>query len=153
MTFVKDELSSFLWAKLRQYAVRLIFPSDEKSEETMWSRRFSIFAAASVLIVALAGPQPAGAGDCTGYIVGVRPLSQYNHANGNGFLAVRSGPGGKYRQVGELYSGDEISVYGRRGNWYEVTCMSGVCTNPLWGPAVPSGWVYGKYISIGGVCP
>lgn len=95
----------------------------------------------------------AHAGDCTGHVVGVRPLSQYNHAAGNGFLAVRSGPGGKYRQVGELYAGDEISVYGRRGNWYEVTCMSGVCTNPLWGPAVPSGWVYGKYISIGGVCP
>ena len=95
----------------------------------------------------------AGAGDCTGYVVGVRPLNQYNHANGNGFLAVRTGPGTGYAQVGEVYAGDMLSVYDRRGNWYAVTCMQGVCANPLWGPAYPSGWVYRKYVSANGVCP
>ena len=96
---------------------------------------------------------PAFAGDCTGYVVGVRPVSQYNHAAGNGFLAVRTGPGSKYRQIGELYAGDEVSVWNRSGNWYQVACMSGRCMNPLWGQASPQGWVSKKYVKAGGVCP
>lgn len=96
---------------------------------------------------------PASAGDCTGNVVGVRPVSQYNHATGRGFLAVRSGPGSANQQIGELYLGDEISVWQRSGRWYYVSCMSGRCTTPLWGQAGPRGWVYGNYLSIGGVCP
>ncbi len=93
------------------------------------------------------------AGDCTGHVTGVRPISQYNHAKGNGFLAVRTGPGSKYQQIGELYRGDEIAVWDRAGSWYRVQCMSGRCLNPLWGQPDPNGWVYGKYLSIGGLCP
>ncbi len=107
-------------------------------------------------VIALGVALPAGsafAGDCTGYVVGVRPISQYNHYTGNGFLAVRTGPGTGYTQIGELYAGDEVSVWSRRGNWYQVACMSGRCTNPLWGTPSPQGWVYRKYISAGGVCP
>lgn len=104
--------------------------------------------------LALAGMAASGwAGDCTGYVVGVRPVSQYNHAAGNGFLAVRSGPGTNYSQHGEVYLGDEISVWERRGKWYYIACMAGRCENPLWGVANPQGWVYGGYLSIGGVCP
>ncbi|CUH75231.1 SH3 domain-containing protein [Tropicibacter naphthalenivorans] len=105
------------------------------------------------LIAALGLSAAAQAGDCTGNVVGVRPISQYNHAAGNGFLAMRTGPGSRYQQISELYLGDEISVWGRNGNWYQVSCMSGRCTNPLWGQPSANGWVYGKYISIGGVCP
>ncbi len=93
------------------------------------------------------------AGDCTGFVIRVRPISQYDHYNGNGFLAVRTGPGSGYQQIGELYLGDEISVWDRRGNWYQVACMSGRCNNPLWGTPSPQGWVYRKYVSVGGVCP
>ncbi|MGH1415931.1 MAG: SH3 domain-containing protein [Pelagimonas sp.] len=93
------------------------------------------------------------AGDCTGYVTGVRPISQYNHAQGNGFLAVRTGPGSKYQQLGEVYRGDEVAVWDRSGSWYHVQCMSGTCTRPLWGQPNPNGWVYGKYLDIGGVCP
>ena len=117
---------------------------------TMKTMTRGLAAAAVVLATVSTG---ALAGDCTGYVVGVRPISQYNHAKGNGFLAVRSGPGSNYAQQGELYRGDEISVWERNGSWYYVACMSGRCQNPLWGPANPQGWVYGKYLSIGGVCP
>ncbi|MBV7395999.1 SH3 domain-containing protein [Mameliella sediminis] len=113
--------------------------------------RIQTLAAAALLAVASA-PQ-VQAGDCTGWVVGVRPISQYNHAGGNGFLAVRTGPGSGYQQIGELYLGDEISVWNRSGSWYQVQCMSGRCTNPLWGAANPNGWVYGGYLNIGGVCP
>lgn len=93
------------------------------------------------------------AGDCTGYVAGVRAIAQYNHAAGSGFLAVRAGPGTGYAQIGELYLGDEISVWDRQGNWYYVYCMSGRCLTPLWGNPTPQGWVYGTYLRIGGVCP
>ncbi|MCB1490510.1 MAG: SH3 domain-containing protein [Rhodobiaceae bacterium] len=116
---------------------------------------FSTFGKAlgALALLCASSAAPALAGDCTGYVVGVRPVSSYNHAAGNGFLAVRTGPGSDYRQIGELYRGDEISVWDRRGGWYEVACMSGRCTNPLWGQPSPQGWVSGRYLDIGGVCP
>lgn len=112
---------------------------------------FRLAAAAAVALSALGSP--AAAADCTGFVVGVRPISQYNHAAGNGFLAVRAGPGTNYRQIGELYLGDQIAVWSRSGNWYRVQCMAGRCLNPLWGVPNPNGWVYGRYLNIGGVCP
>ena len=113
--------------------------------------RLRILLAALLAGSVLAGP--ALGGDCTGYVVGVRPLNQYDHANGNGFLAVRTGPGTGFNQIGELYLGDEVSVWDRQGNWLHVYCMSGQCLNPLWGSPTPQGWAYAKYLSIGGVCP
>ncbi|MCY0096031.1 SH3 domain-containing protein [Hoeflea ulvae] len=107
----------------------------------------------SVIGIASASSGRAMAGDCTGYVVGVKPVSQYNHAKGNGFLAVRTGPGSSYQQTGELYRGDEVSVYDRRGNWYAITCMAGQCTQPLWGQPTPSGWASRSYIKAEGVCP
>lgn len=95
----------------------------------------------------------AHAGDCTGRVVGVRPISQYDHHKGTGYLAVRSAPGGSGRQIGELYAGDLVSVWDRRGNWYAVTCMEGRCNRPLWGTPTPSGWAHRNYIRAGGVCP
>ena len=113
-------------------------------------RPFKILATTVALALFAA---PAIAGDCTGHVTGVRPLSQYNHAAGNGFLAVRTGPGSQNAQIGELYLGDEISVWERQGNWLHVYCMSGQCLTPLWGSPTPQGWAYAKYLSIGGVCP
>ncbi|SLN48099.1 SH3 domain-containing protein [Roseisalinus antarcticus] len=109
--------------------------------------------AAIVLMSALGAAAPAQAGDCTGYVVGVRPLNQYDHTAGRGFLSVRTGPGGSYQQIGELYLGDEFAVWDRRGNWYLVQCMAGRCTQPYWGQPSPNGWAYGNYLSMGGVCP
>ncbi|MCB1337699.1 MAG: SH3 domain-containing protein [Maritimibacter sp.] len=96
---------------------------------------------------------PAIGGDCTGNVVGLRPVAQYDHGTGAGFLAVRSGPGTGYGQIGELYLGDEIAVWERRGDWLYVACMAGRCLTPLWGNPAPQGWAYGGYLEIGGVCP
>ncbi|WP_205853201.1 SH3 domain-containing protein [Zhengella mangrovi] len=109
----------------------------------------------TVAVAAFAGlaAAPASAGDCTGYVVGVRPISQYDHDRGNGFLAVRTGPGTRYRQIGELYAGDEVSVWNFENGWYEVACMAGDCTEPYWGRPSPRGWVSARYIDAQGVCP
>tara|TARA_R110002020_G_scaffold48286_10_gene137706 strand:- start:1807 stop:2166 length:360 start_codon:yes stop_codon:yes gene_type:complete len=113
----------------------------------------SVLLAISVIALAASWSTESAAGDCTGYVVGVKPISQYNHARGSGFLAVRTGPGSSYRQTGEVYRGDEVSVYDRRGNWYAITCMSGRCMQPMWGTPMPSGWVSSKYVDARGVCP
>jgi uncharacterized protein YgiM (DUF1202 family) len=107
--------------------------------------------AAALILAFSAGA--AAAGDCTGNVVGVRPIPQYNHAAGNGFLAVRTGPGTSYAQFSELYLGDAVSVWDRAGSWYRVQCMSGRCLSPLWGQPNPNGWVYGRYLTVAGVCP
>lgn len=111
-------------------------------------------AAVSLALTALAlSSVPSVAGTCDGRVVGVRPISQYHHGSGAGFLAVRSGPGGKYRQVGEVYRGDWVEITDRRGNWYRASCQEGRCEDPLWGPSYPSGWVHRNYIRASGNCP
>ncbi|MCC5999275.1 MAG: SH3 domain-containing protein [Pararhodobacter sp.] len=108
---------------------------------------------AATVILTMTLPVPASAGDCTGFVIGVRPVSQYNPATGAGFLAVRSGPGTQFMQIGELYLGDEIAVWERSGSWYMVRCMSGRCLRPMRGDPRPTGWVFGRYLDIGGLCP
>lgn len=100
-----------------------------------------------------AAPDMASGADCTGHVTGVRPFSQYNPATGAGYLAVRSGPGTQFSQIGELYLGDEVAVWERSSNWYMVRCMSGRCLRPRRGDPGPTGWVFGRYLDIGGVCP
>lgn len=117
----------------------------------MIRKTLASLAAAAVLL--MAPPDPAHAGDCTGFVTGVRPSSQYNAATGAGFLAVRSGPGTQFMQIGELYLGDEIAVWERSGTWYMVWCMSGRCLRPMRGDPQPTGWVSGRYLDIGGLCP
>ena len=112
----------------------------------------AMFLAATFAMMVQPG-DTARAGDCTGYVVGVRPISAYDHARGHGFLAVRTGPGGSHSQSGEVYAGDELSVWERSGNWYYIVCMSGRCMAPFWGPAEPRGWVSSRYVRADGVCP
>ncbi len=110
----------------------------------------AVFAASALALLPLAAQaqnQP-----CEGVVVNVRPISQYNHAAGNGFLAVKAGPSGGSARQGELYAGDRVGVYGRQGKWYAVSCEAGRCENPLWGPAYPQGWSHVNYIRIVGAC-
>ena len=41
-------------------------------------------------------------------------------ASGDGFLAVRTGPGGQYRKIDELHNGDNVVVFEQRGGWAGV---------------------------------
>lgn len=109
-------------------------------------------AALASVVLGMALASAGSAGTCEAKVVGVRPLSQYDHAAGNGYLAVRSGPGSGYAQIGEVYLGDWSIVFEKRGNWYRIACYQGRCMQPLWGQASPEGWAYGKYLDVGGVC-
>jgi len=39
-------------------------------------------------------------------------------AGGDGFLAVRTGPGSNYRKIGELHNGDSVMIFDEKNGWY-----------------------------------
>jgi uncharacterized protein YgiM (DUF1202 family) len=87
-------------------------------------RRFSILLALAAAIPVV--PQfsaPALAQYCEGTIHGLS--RRYNPATGSGFLAVRAGPKKSASQVGELFNGDKVEIFDRRGNWYKIAALDG----------------------------
>lgn len=71
-------------------------------------------------------------------------------AGGDGFLAVRSGPGTQYRKIDELHNGDVVVVYEVRDKWAGVVyrtetidCGSTV-TRPV--PYGNKGWVHTNWL-------
>lgn len=71
-------------------------------------------------------------------------------AGGDGFLAVRSGPGTKYRKIDELRNGDEVIVFDVRGKWAGVVygtsnvACSSTKTRPV--PYGRKGWVHTNWL-------
>jgi hypothetical protein len=61
---------------------------------------------------------PAGAQYCEGRVHGLS--RHYNLATGSGFLAVRARPRASSPMVGQLFNGDTVEIFDRRGNWYRV---------------------------------
>lgn len=55
---------------------------------------------------------------------------------GDGFLAVRSGPGSQYRKIDEIYNGDIVSTCDARGAWVAI----------VYGPSKRKGWVHGRWL-------
>jgi len=68
--------------------------------------------------LSLGAAMPAGAQYCEGTVHGLS--GRYNPATGSGFLAVRARPSGSSRLVWQLFNGDTVEIFGRRGNWYHV---------------------------------
>ena len=87
----------------------------------------------------------------TGTIVGLDP-------QGDGFLSVRSGPGGsKYREIDRVYNGMQVFICEYKGPWLGVVYSSSgetdscnVSTNwsrrmPYTGPC-EYGWIHSRYV-------
>lgn len=75
-------------------------------------------------------------------------------ANGDGFLAVRSGPASSYQKLDELKNGDEVWMYDYKDSWIGILYAA---ENPGCGPvktdrAVPykgkKGWVHENWIEL-----
>lgn len=87
-----------------------------------------------------------------GQIVGLNP-------RGDGFLSVRSGPGGsQYREIDRLYNGNQVHVCGERGPWLAVVYPAGggrdcgvgtpwPVRQPYTGPC-DYGWIHSRYVRI-----
>ena len=63
------------------------------------------------------------------HVMGLNP-------RGDGFLAVRSGPGSNYRKIAEVYNGDRVGVYEKRGDWWAISH----------GSDDRLGWVHGNWL-------
>lgn len=73
------------------------------------------------------------AAGCAGSIVaGLNP-------NGDGFLAVRTGPGTNYRQIDQLHNGDMVRTCATNGPWIGV----------YYGEPRRKGWVHGNWLVDG----
>ena len=57
-------------------------------------------------------------------------------AGGDGFLAVRTGPGGNYPMIGQLVNGDVVTVITFHGKWRGVELTNGAL-----------GWVHSNWLS------
>lgn len=85
-----------------------------------------------------------------GVVVGLNPA-------GDGFLAVKSGPGLTYARIDKLYNGEEVYVCGGKGDWLAIVYSrrTRACnvmqqwtrTLPYTGPC-KSGWAHRRWIEI-----
>lgn len=80
-------------------------------------------ALATVATISIGSSVPAEAQYCEGTVHGLS--GRYNLARGTGFLAVRARPKASSRMVGQLFNGDTVEIFDRRGNWYRVA-MGGI---------------------------
>lgn len=99
--------------------------------------------------IVLGGDEVFDACGSTGVIVGLDP-------NGDGFLSVQSGPGGRpYREIDRLYNGNPVYICGKQGKWYSVVYPAdgrdcGVSSPwpiklPYTGPC-RFGWIHSNYV-------
>lgn len=73
-------------------------------------------------------------------------------ADGDGFLAVRSGPSGKFSKIDELHNGDRVWVFETRGKWlgvvYGVASLScsPISQDRLLSHKGKHGWIHKNWI-------
>ena len=74
--------------------------------------------------------------------------------NGDGFIAIRSGPGAKYKMIDKLYrNGKKVIIADKKGKWKGLVYGNGNCGTDLskkkgkaYEGFCKTGWVYGKYV-------
>ena len=74
---------------------------------------------------------------------------------GDGFLAVRTGPGSKYEQTNSVFNGDMVSICQTKGSWLGIVygrdeCVGGspegATQNGPYRGSCLSGWVFSRYV-------
>jgi hypothetical protein len=99
------------------------------------NRRLRILGLAALAALVLApGAAEARGPICDGVVRGLS--HHYNPATGSGFLAVRAGPTSSAAQIGELFNGNYVTIYGHSGNWLRIR------SSDIGG----GGWVYGRWV-------
>lgn len=74
-------------------------------------------------------------------------------AGGDGFLAVRSGPGSNYRKLDEIHNGDRVEIFEAKGSWFGVVYRDSgerypCSTTPRHLPYKYKGWVHKNWIKV-----
>jgi hypothetical protein len=99
-------------------------------------------------------PSKDGDACASGEIVGLDP-------KGDGFLSVRSGPGGRpYGERDRLYNGNQVYLCGRSGPWYSIVytadrILSSECgvtkswsTYQAYSGPCHQGWIHSRYVKV-----
>lgn len=75
-------------------------------------------------------------------------------ADGDGFLAVRKGPGTNHEKIDELVNGDKLWLFEENNGWYgivygvkELSCSPVENDRPVQTNG-KKGWVFGKWVDI-----
>ena len=75
-------------------------------------------------------------------------------AQGDGFLAVRTGPDSNFRKIDELHNGDLVWIFDQRSDWYGVVYgVAELSCSPIdrdrflpdWGK---SGWIHSNWVDV-----
>lgn len=105
---------------------------------TLLSLAFAAPVGAQTLDVPFSLPRADGRdGDCaSSTVTGLNP-------QGDGFLAVRSGPGTNYRMLDKVFNGDVVFTCGRQGAWHGVLYRTRGTGS---GPTDRQGWVHGNWL-------
>ena len=95
---------------------------------------------------------PEGDACGSGEIVGLDP-------KGDGFLSVRSGPGGsQYTEIDRLYNGDQVYICGDKGPWQAIVyspdrALGATCgvtknwsTDQAYTGPCRQGWIHSRYL-------
>ena len=99
---------------------------------------FALSLTAAAVLMSLSLAAPAQAQYCEGTVHGLS--GHYNPRTGAGFLAIRTKPRASSYQVGELFNGDKVEVFQRRGNWYKIATAVG----PMIEGWVNARWLYNE---------
>lgn len=75
-------------------------------------------------------------------------------AQGDGFLAVRTGPASNFRKIDELHNGDLVWIFDQRSDWYGVVYgVAELSCSPIdrdrflpdWGKR---GWIHSNWVDV-----
>ncbi|UES41183.1 SH3 domain-containing protein [Roseibium aggregatum] len=74
-------------------------------------------------------------------------------AGGDGFLAVRAGPGSDFDKIDEVHNGDRLYLFSESGDWYgvlygvgELDCSPITEPRKAERPGAKSGWVHKNWV-------
>ena len=69
-------------------------------------------------LLGLSAASPVSAQYCEGTVHGLS--GHYNLNKGTGFLAIRKRPTSSSKMVGQLFNGDRVEIFDRKGSWYKI---------------------------------
>ncbi len=86
--------------------------------------------------------------NCKHHIM-INGLAEQSYTNPNGYLAIRSGPGGKYKLLEKVVNGNYVKGCAVKGNWVKIIygCVESGDNDDDTSRKCKWGWAYKKYLS------
>ncbi len=76
-------------------------------------------------------------------------------SDGDGFLAVRTGPGSQFDKIDEVHNTDKVFLFDQHGDWFgvlygveDIDCSPITGSKPAVRPGAKSGWVHRNWVRV-----